>query len=509
MSKAAILNFPETKKARLYYLDKKTNRHKRLSDNIFRDLQYVTRPNDRRRKISLKARNLLTNLIQMILKNPYKEEFVDHTFLSQITEVYSSKQNARLLDQISDIIESTYHSYINFHGKNKTYGYVIKLTKDGYERAKNPVAFYSDSDGQKCLVDSTKMSTRVDKNVQLYKDKENPEEEINHSYANGFISEKEKSYKKEKPHEDKHATFAPCLLTQQEQVALTKTEEKHQSVTNCSQLTSQEEKAIELDRKQRTSENTGMFVMSDLMNQLLNETQKTEEIPEMKPEELPLLTDKQERAILLSRALWQSFGEERSNEIQDDYKFVETEPQKVCIQTKAMLLNDIEKAKIRKCIQSVYGEDVILAMQIVVPATEKPIPGNENELVNPLSTRKTATWLEFKAAIRITNLINMLTNPVLKINEIPGKVIIEGVPFLIEHLTAPGHLNELERVVFQTGLTLELHSTNPHPEYKNFYKNPIVLSPKKVLKDQEFKENYKSLVLSEILEEAKRNKEEQ
>jgi hypothetical protein len=63
--------------------------------------------------------------------------------------------------------------------------------------------------------------------------------------------------------------------------------------------------------------------------------------------------------------------------------------------------------------------------------------------------------------------------------------------------------------VFQTGLTLELHSTNPHPEYKNFYKNPIVLSPKKVLKDQEFKENYKSLVLSEILEEAKRNKEEQ
>ena len=211
MSKAAVLNFPETKKARLYYLDKKTNKQKRLSDNIFRDLQYVIRPNDRRRKISLKARNLLTNLIQMILKNPYKEEFVDHTFLSQITEVYSSKQNARLLDQISDIIESTYHSYINFHGKNKTYGYVIKLTEDGYERAKNPVAFYSDSDGQKCPVDSTKMSTQVDKNVQIYKDKENPEEEINHSYANGFISEKEKSYKKEKPPEHKHATFAPCL----------------------------------------------------------------------------------------------------------------------------------------------------------------------------------------------------------------------------------------------------------------------------------------------------------
>jgi len=150
MSKAAVLNFPEPKKGRLYYLDKKTNKQKRLSDNIFRDLQYITRPNDRRRRIALKARNLLTNLIQMILKNPNKEEFVDHTFLSQITEVYSSKQNARLLDQISDIIESTYHAYVKFQGKSRTYGYVIKLTEDGYERAKNPIAFYSDLDGQKC-----------------------------------------------------------------------------------------------------------------------------------------------------------------------------------------------------------------------------------------------------------------------------------------------------------------------------------------------------------------------
>lgn len=49
MSKAAIVQFPEIKKTRLYYVDKKTNRQKRLSDNIFRDLQYVTRPNDRKK----------------------------------------------------------------------------------------------------------------------------------------------------------------------------------------------------------------------------------------------------------------------------------------------------------------------------------------------------------------------------------------------------------------------------------------------------------------------------
>ena len=62
------------------------------------------------------------------------------------------------------------------------------------------------------------MSSWPDKNVQIYKDKENPKEEINHSYANGFISEKEKTYKKEKS-ENQHATFAPCSLTELEQVA--------------------------------------------------------------------------------------------------------------------------------------------------------------------------------------------------------------------------------------------------------------------------------------------------
>ena len=96
----------------------------------------------------------------------------------------------------------------------------------------------------------------------------------------------------------------------------------------------------------------------------------------------------------------------------------------------------------------------------------------------------------------------------LKINEIPGKVIIETVPFLIDRLTSPGYLDELERSVLETGLTLELRVSNTHPEYKNFNKEAIVISPGKILKDMEFRETCKPLVLSEILEEAKRNREE-
>lgn len=169
------------------------------------------------------------------------------------------------------------------------------------------------------------------------------------------------------------------------------------------------------------------------------------------------------------------------------------------------------RRKIPEAIKSVYGQNVkIIGIKYGSKNKEQEHPSNE-EVKAPIysiSKNKKATWLEFKAAIRITNLINMLTNLVLKIIETPGKVIIETVPFLIERLTAPGHFEELERVVFQTGLTLELHSTNPHPEYKNFHKDPIVISPGKILEDQEFRQTYEPLVLSKILEEAKRNKEE-
>ena len=477
MSKAAILNFPEPKDARLYYLDKKTNRHKRLSDNIFRDLQYVTRPNDRKKRISLKARNLLTNLLQMILKNPHKDEFVGHKFLSQITEVYSSKQNVNLLDQISDIIDSTYHSYINFYGKNRTYGYVIKLTEDGYERAKNPVAFYTDLSGKIFPSESKKISTRVEKNFQLYKNKENPEEEINHSYANGFISEKEKNYKKEKPHEDRYATFAPCSRAEQEQVALTNQEK------NTSQLTTN-----------------------------LNRIQPSKEIPTMKQDDIVLLADEQTRKMLLSQALWKAFGEERSGEIQDSCMFMELEPDKVGIYTGEILLSDIDKDKIRKAISSVYGDDVQIS-KLNHPSKTEQQEHSSNEKVKapiyPISKNKKATWLDFKATIKTNSMITMLTNPVLKTIEIPGKVIIETVPFLIERLTSPGYLDELERSVFETGLTLELRASNPHPEYKNFNKEAIVISPEKILKDMEFRESCEPLVLSKILKEARENKEEQ
>jgi len=208
----------------------------------------------------------------------------------------------------------------------------------------------------------------------------------------------------------------------------------------------------------------------------------TDPVVPIDPEEI-VADEQATRRMLLSKALWSTFGEQRSGEIQDDYKFVETEPHKVCIQTKEMRLNDIEKAKIRKAIASIYGEDVTIAMQIIAPLQNEPIPSDEVvELEHSVSK---PNWLNFKSVIKNHSLFAALNNPSLTTTEeSPEKIIIEGVAFLIERIIEPGSLEELENAILKTGLTLELRTKNVHPEYKNFEKQPIVLTAKKVLEDK-------------------------
>lgn len=213
----------------------------------------------------------------------------------------------------------------------------------------------------------------------------------------------------------------------------------------------------------------------------------TDPVVPIDPEEI-VADEQATRRMLLSKALWSTFGKQRSGEIQDDYKFVETEPHKVCIQTEKMQLNDIEKAKIRKAIASIYGEDVTIAMQIIAPLQNEPIPSDEVvELEHSVSK---LNWLNFKSVIKNHSLFAALNNPSLTTTEeSPKKIIIEGVAFLIERIIEPGSLEDLEDAILKTGLTLELRTKNVHPEYKNFEKQPIVLTPEKVLEDKAWLSN--------------------
>jgi hypothetical protein len=305
--------------------------------------------------------------------------------------------------------------------------------------------------------------------------------EIPPSYAKGGISvssiiKTETNTRTHDPIQQKHATFASCSLTEPKQVALVSENQNNpnQFVTNCDGL------------------------------------QPAKEIQKMKQDDIAQVTDEQTRKMLLSQALWKTLGEERAGQIQDSCIFQELEPDKVGIYTGDTLLSDVDKDKIPKAIKSVYGQNVkITGLRLASKTKEQALPSNDNTQfdITPKSRSEKQNWLKFKSLIITNNLTGMLNNPMLKVIETPGKVIIDTVPFLIERLTAPGHIDELERVILETGLTLELSPSNPHPEYKNFHKDPIVLSPEKILRDQEFRANYKPMVLSEILEEAKRNKE--
>jgi hypothetical protein len=353
--KEAVLNFTDP----IRYKDKKTNSTKRLSDNIFRDFKLIPRANYTSKKLSLKARNLLTNLFQMIQKSPHKEIFVDHKFLSKKTEVDSSKQNARLLYQISDIIDSTYHNHINFHGKYLSYGYVIKLTENGYEKATNPEKFYSVSDGQKCLSSSTKMSTQMDKNVDLFISKQDTLQEVE-EIAYGYISSTEEVSilikSTARAQETENTTCSNAILAEHSQVAIPESKEK-EAITICDQT----------DKPK-------------LLNASEKKPNTPEEISIMKPEE-PTLSDKETRKMLLSKAIFDAFGETTANEIQDNCTFEELAPDKVGIKPGVgVSFNDIEKAKIRRCIKAVYGEEVKILVAIPTPMVTLAKTDNESGL---------------------------------------------------------------------------------------------------------------------------------
>jgi hypothetical protein len=473
----------------LYYFNKKTQQFDLTYDQITRAVKFITRANERNKTLGNKqAKTLLTSLADRIKNSKNGEIFIDHDWISTITDC-QPEQNTKIMGQLADILDFKYHRSVIFEGNKRHYGLIVKFTHDGQKRLTNPELFYDVPSPQKAQktseVTPIKIEVMTEKNRLYIRDMGKEDKPL--SYAKGGLSSYKSSILEtdtnthardpiQKNQQDQHATFAPCSLAELEQVALTSENQNNpnRSVTNCDGL------------------------------------QSAKETLEMKQDDITQATDEQTRKMLLSHALWKALGTQRSGEVQDSWIFQELEPDKVGIYMGSIRFSDMEKEKVPEAIKSVYGQNVkIIGIKYGSKNKEQEHPSNE-EVKAPIysiSKNKKATWLEFKAAIRITNLINMLTNPVLKIIETPGKVIIETVPFLIERLTAPGHFDELERVVFQTGLTLELHSTNPHPEYKNFHKDPIVISPGKILEDQEFRQTYEPLVLSEILEEAKRNKE--
>ena len=121
-----------------------------------------------------------------------------------------------------------------------------------------------------------------------------------------------------------------------------------------------------------------------------------EETPVMKPEEPPL-SKKETRKMLLSKAIFDAFGATIANEIQDNCTFEELEPDKVGIKPGVgVSFNDIEKAKIRRCIKVVYGEEVTILAAIPKPMVTLAKTDNESGLAKSdvgVSVCQNPQWL--------------------------------------------------------------------------------------------------------------------
>ena len=250
------------------------------------------------------------------------------------------------------------------------------------------------------------------------------------------------------PIQQKPATFAPCSLTEPEQVASLGTKE---SVTAT----------------------------------IANQRNKLREV---------------------QQALRSILGERKAEEIRVYCEIIELEPDKVGIYTGALPINDIDKVKIRKAIASVYGNNVQitkvntrLSEQQEQEEIGKDIPPS---ILPRYDWSKKATWQDFRISIKnnakwafaLTNMLNTQ-----KVIEESGKIIIENEPSFIEKLTSPlWYLEDIERAVIETGLTLELKVDNNHPECKDNPQKVIVLTPEEIIekiklawhKKQEEQKNY-------------------
>jgi len=509
------------KASKITYVDfqkKKNITEKSIYNSWYDKWLKIKRACDPSKTIVHEAIGFIASIEFLFTKNP--DEVIFNKKLLTKKCIQGPRQRSRYLAQISDLYEITPHTSYNYKGKEYHFVWSAKRTKNSLEILQNPELFYSkmavnnDLDTRQiCLVSKSNMSS-------TYIDNRNPIEEISSSYARELISKKEKIYKKEKATKPNHTTCSNAILTEHSQVVTTKTS---QPVTACDDtnkpklLTAAEEKAIHLQRMQRDPTEQSEGGLSELMKKIISKQENIEvlqsevetmpsnntaeqgiEPPKitqneevMKQEETSLIPDKETRKMLLSKAIFDAFGA-AANEIQDNCSFEEISPLKVCIKPAiGVSFNDIEKAKIRKCIKSVYGEDVVLALvNTNLYVSKEPVASESglarNEIVETTLCHN-PQWLNFKANVRDRKVREMLANPTMKIIEVQDKVIIEGHAFLLEELLSSGYLQELEDAVVETGLTLEFHEKTVASQYVAKDSKPTILTREKIMKDREWK----------------------
>jgi hypothetical protein len=184
------------------------------------------------------------------------------------------------------------------------------------------------------------------------------------------------------------------------------------------------------------------------------------------------------KKMLLSAAIFETFGEQFANLLQDNYAFILLEPNKIGVKTNAdVTLNDIEKAKMRKCIKSVYGENV----KIVSTNNTKSIKTDEfgnnrdsNPLVKVFRANLMKSLLEKYEEKYAQHIIkNWFDKLCLSEKYSNHKLVLVGSTFVLNWIERE-YLLFLEKAALHSNFLIELH-------YQNNLERPIVFLKKAIV----------------------------
>jgi hypothetical protein len=539
-------------KARLYYFNKETHcRDERAFDRVYRDLNYVTRGNDPSKVIAGNALTLLTNLVSMLKSSPYKQICINQDLLYDITSK-ETDQNNNLLKQLGDIVIYKYHRTVRFEGRRYNYCYIVEFTKDGEKRVSNPELFYAIDGQKKSVRRGKKFGHQTEKirpsNIREIKREEREKEPLGSSFSlsPSYCSSSKKIRARE---ESKNAPCANGSFNEpaQDDFSYHETEpdkstETPQSVTVCNQLnkqqyprllTAKEEKERHLQRMQRNHANEEESSFAELMSRVLNilpaeqTTQEpngtdptlagsskeplakvlitadhpltTESETAMKQEKITEITNEQSSKMLLSKAIFNAFGEHAANEIQDNCEFMFLKPDKLSIKVKqGVILEEHEKAKLRACIRSVYGENVKIVADAYKSQTmsvpELRVVANNNDAgTNPRvavsvfpSSGLSANWAKFRAKLlerfnaryeaKYSEHIvkNWYDRLCISNDSSQDRLVLVGDGYVIDRINQD-YFSQTEEAVFRSGIDVELH-------YEANRQKPIVISRTKICK---------------------------
>lgn len=470
----------------LYYFSKKTQKFELTYDQVIRASKFITRANDPTKTIGNKqSKTLLASLAEKLLASKERVIFVDHDYISSITDC-QPEQNGNILKQLADILDYEYHRSIIFEGRRRNYGLIIKFTDDGIKRVQNPELFYDikppQNSQKETVATPKKIGHHPEKNRGSYIDKK----EIQQEREEEALAYSSSLSKKEKINKKKKAKIQSAEIVQ---ISNTKPEPSPQEQitdiptlatgypTEPAKVYQTEEIRIEATNADTTSDRLAELRDIQDIPILSNFLTKTENIPS---EEGGVNTAIINQITQLKAEIFKAFDSKTSEEIMENCTFTELEPNKLGISIRAKFnFSEHDKQTLKTCVHMTYGSEIKMVNTSAVKQQAIPMPA----VVEPTQMQPNCQrWERFKKELLNyfpektgDHILNAWFDKLRVSEDAPNnRIILTGSTFYVDSI-----YNRFETAIkgvvkkmaaSQNKVTLELH-------YENNSQRPIIYKP--------------------------------